>query len=134
MAQAGDFYTIELKLAHLKWGEHRYTNSRGTVYGEGYIAIPARIARSFDLLNLNGTNGDDIPGKNIFFCKSVDGLFEGTLRAQGNQESNSIYAKQFSGDKDLKAVGSWYCRINAEVGDIIKVSWQSPYDILIEKL
>ncbi|MCD8361350.1 MAG: hypothetical protein LUC98_00095 [Lachnospiraceae bacterium] len=88
---------------------------------------------SAELLNQNGTKGADILGKNIFYCKSADGLFEGKLRAQGNQ-SNTLYAKQFSVDKNLKAVGTWYYRINAEVGDIIKVSWQSPYDILIEKL
>ncbi len=81
MAQAGDFYTVTLKKAHLEWGTHRYTNSRGKVYGEGYIKIPSDAAYSFGLLNSNGTSYKDIFGQNLFYCKSKDGLYEGILRA-----------------------------------------------------
>lgn len=133
MAKAGDSFKVTLKEAHLRWGELRYTSSRGTVYGEGYIQIPADVAYSLELLNNNGTFGQDILGQNLFHCKSKDGLYEGVLRAQGTQ-SDTDFAKQFSGDKDLKAIGSWYSAINAEVGDVVQVTWTSPTEIIIEKL
>lgn len=133
MARAGDFYIVILEKAHLEWGTHRYTNSRGTVYGEGYIQIPADIAYSLNLLNYNGTGYTDILGENLFYCTSADGLFEGVLRAQGNQSDNR-FAKQFSGDKNLKSVGSWYQSIAANIGDRVKVTWTSPTDMIIEKL
>lgn len=62
MAHAGDSYVITLKLPHLKWGSYRYTNSRGIVYGEGYIPIPSNIAYTFNLYNQNGAGGTDILG------------------------------------------------------------------------
>ena len=55
-------FTVTVQRAHLEWGTHRYTNSRGIVYGEGYIMIPANCARMYNLLNRNGTNGEDILG------------------------------------------------------------------------
>lgn len=133
MAKAGDAYKVRLKQAHLEWGEHRYTNSRGIVYGEGYIAIPAEYAYDFDLRNKNGAGQKDVFGKNLFYCQSADGLFKGVLRAQGNQDDRR-FAKQFSVDNDLKAIGSWYSQIDAQVGDWIRVAWLSSTDILIEKL
>lgn len=39
-------YEITLKHTHLEWCSYRYTNSRGVVYGEGYIPIPANVAYS----------------------------------------------------------------------------------------
>lgn len=133
MAQAGDTYTVILKEAHLDWGTHRYTNSRGMVYGEGYIKIPSDVAYSFKLLNSNGTSGKDVFGQNLFYCKSKDGLYQGVLRAQGDQ-NDKRYAKQFSADDDLKAIGSWYSAISAAVGDTVRVTWTSPNEIIIEKL
>lgn len=134
MAQKGNSYTIVLKQPHLEWGVHRYTNSRGTVYGEGYIPIPAAYARAFNLLNQNGTNYSDVLGENLFNCVSADGLLAGILRAQGNSGAGDIYAKQFSGDGDLKALGDWFYAVGANVGDRIEVRWTSPTDIVIEKL
>lgn len=133
MAQAGDSYVVELKQAHLEWGEHRYTNSRGIVYGEGYIPIRAEDAYRFNIQNQNGTGYRDIMGVNLFNCESSDGLFRGVLRAQGNQ-SNARFAKQFAGDNNLKAIGLWYSQIDAQVGDRVKVTWLSPTDIKIERL
>lgn len=138
MAQAGDRYTIVLKKSHLKWGEYRYTNSRGIRCGEGYIPIPARYARAFHLLNKKGTkktvNCSDVFGLNLFNCTSADGLYSGVLRAQGNSKKGKIHAKQFAGNKDLKALGDWFRAIDADVGDEISVSWTSPTDVVIEKL
>lgn len=133
MAQAGDTYSVILEEAHLKWGTHRHTNSRDKVYGEGYIKIPSDVAYSLELLNSNGTSGKDIFGQNLFYCKSKDGMYQGILRAQGNQ-NDTRYAKQFSADNDLKAIGSWYSAINAVAGDVVQVTWKSSTEIIIEKL
>jgi len=133
MANAGDSFTITLKRPHLEWGSYRYTDSRGIVYGEGYIPIKAPDAYRLGLFNQNGTNYTDIYGKNLFYCESTDGLFSGVLRAQGNQ-SDECYAKQLAGDKNLKALGDWYYEIGASVGDQIRVYWISKTEIVIEKL
>lgn len=81
----------------------------------------------------NGTRGRDTLGINLFNCHSADGYFNGVLRAQGNQ-NRANFAKQFSADGDLKAIGEWYATISAAVGNIVRVTWNSPTDILIEKL
>ena len=60
MANRGDKYVVVLEKAHLEWGAHRYTGSRDLIYGEGYIKIPASVAYELNILNLNGTDGDDI--------------------------------------------------------------------------
>lgn len=133
MANRGDYYIVELERAHLEWGTHRYTDTRDIIYGEGYIQIPARKAYDFNIYNSNGTGGNDVWGENLFRCTSRDGLFEGVLRAQGNQ-SDDRYAKQFSEDGNLKGIGRWYQRIGARVGDRIQVTWTSSTDIIIEKL
>ena len=132
MANTGNSYTITLRKSHLEWGTHRYTGSRDQIYGEGYIPIPSQYAYSYNLLNNNGTGYRDIMGQNIFNCKSADGLFQGTLRAQGCREAGDKYAKQFSGDGNLKALGTWFAQIGAVVGDRVRVSWVSPVDIVIE--
>lgn len=134
MIQRRGSFTVTVQRAHLEWGEHRYTNSRGIVYGEGYIMIPAPCARTYNLLNSNGTNGDDILGENLFYCRSADGSFYGVLRAQGCHEAGDIYAKQFAGDKNLKAVGDWYYSQSIQVGDRVKVTWVSNIELQIEAL
>jgi len=133
MANKGS-YVISLKKAHLEWGTHRYTGSRGDVYGEGYIPIPAEYAQSLKLYNSNKTAGRDVIGENIFHCVSVDGLFNGEVKAQGCSCEGDPYAKQFSGNNDLKAIGSWYASINAQVGDKIRVTVTGYDTIEIEKL
>lgn len=134
MANAGNTYIITLCKSHLEWGTLRYTNSRDQIYGEGYIPIPADYAHSYGLLNNNGTGYRDILGKNIFYCRSADGLFEGILRAQGCRKAGDKYVKQFSGDGNLKALGTWFAQIGAIVGDRIRVSWVSSTDIVIERI
>ena len=134
MTQRIGSFTVTVQKAHLEWGVHRYTNSRGVVYGEGYILIPASCARKYNLLNLNGTNGEDIFGDNIFYCHSADGTFSGMLRSQGCHEAGDKYAKQFAGDKNLKAVGDWYYSQGVQIGDRVKVTWVSDTEVCIEVL
>ena len=132
MANAGDYYIVTLEKAHLEWGTHRYTGSRPQIYGEGYLHSPRQVAHAFSLYNSNYTGGVDVLGVNVFNCTSVDGLFNGQLKAQGNSGRGDIYAKQFSGNGDLQALGSWYSAIGAQIGDRVEVLWTSPTDIRIE--
>ena len=133
MAKLGH-YTVTLKKVHREWGTHRYTGSRGDVYGEGYIPIPLEKAQSLEIYNSNATAGRDNYGKNLFHCTSRDGNFEGILKAQGCKAEGDIYAKQFSGNDDLKAIGSWYAAINAKIGDRVKVTITAEDTIEIEKI
>lgn len=127
-------YTVTLEKAHLEWGRHRYTNSRGIVYGEGYIAIPSPVARAQQLYNSNQTNGN-VLGQNIFICDSSDGYLSNIeLKAQGSHYAGDIYAKQFSAKGDLKVIGDWYNHMNCSVGDSVKVTWTSPTNIVITKI
>ena len=134
MAVSGNTYTVEVLAAHLNWGTHRYTNSRGLVYGEGYIKIPRRYAESYDIYNSNHSHGD-ILGINIFNCLSTDGFLNNiTIKATGSSYSGDIYAKQFQGNGNLQTIGDWYRHVNANIGDIIEVTWVSNTDIIITKI
>lgn len=131
MAVAGNSYIVEIKEAHLNWGTHRYTNSRGIVYGERYIQIPKQHARSFNIYN-NNFQSDDILGINVFNCSSTDGFLHNVeLKACGSSSAGDIYAKQFQGNGSLQTIGAWYNYIGAQVGDHVEVTWTSPYDIVI---
>ena len=120
MANAGDTFTVELNQAQLEWGTFRFTGSRGLRYGEGYLKIPKPVALNLQLFNGNHTSGYDILGENIFHATSADAADQ--------------YAKQFAGYKDLMALGYWYSQINAKIGDLIRVTFTSPADVVLEKL
>lgn len=134
MAKAGDSFTIKLNKAQLEWGTYRFTGSRGIRYGEGYLKIPQNYARLYNLYNGNHTQKQDILGENIFHATSKDGLYNGFLRSQGCTNAGDPFAKQFAGDKDLMALGNWYAQINAQAGDLVRVTFISSTDILIEKI
>ena len=127
MPDAGDSFTITLNTSHLRWGTFRYTNTRNRIYGEGYIPIPRRFARAFGIFNSNNHDA------NIRYnCTSTDGFYNGVLLAQGCSQAHDIYAKQFAEEGNLKGIGAWYAHVNARVGSHIRVTWTSPYDIVIE--
>lgn len=134
MAVAGDFYIVTLQRAHLEWGTHRYTATRPQIYGEGYLPIPRADAISCRVYNSNYTGGRDVLGLNLFNCTSADGLLICQLKSQGAVAQGDVYAKQFSVNDDLQALGAWYHAVNAQIGDRVKVTWRTPIDIIIEKL
>lgn len=134
MARTGNSYVVTMEKAHLEWGSYRHTDSRGVVYGEGYILIPASYAREYELYNSNYTDGQDTLGKNIFNFRTADGFLSGVLKSQGSRNAGNIYAKQFSVDDDLKALGDWYAHVNMQVGDKVEVRFTSPTDIVIRKI
>ncbi|MGG5461186.1 hypothetical protein [Clostridium sp. B9] len=132
MPRRGDSFTVTLGRTHLNWGTHRYTNSRGYVYGEGYIPIPRRAAVVFGIYNSNYTNRQDILGTNVFNCTSSDGLFCGQVKMCGSSERGDIYAKNLQGNGSLQAIGNWFANCNAVVGGQVRVTWTSTTDISIE--
>ena len=73
MAQTGDTYIVKLKQSHLNWGEHRYTQSREPILGEGYIPIPREHAVRYNIFNSN--NPQIGFGFNKFYATSNDGFF-----------------------------------------------------------
>lgn len=130
MPVAGNSYSIVLKRPHLEWGSYRHTDSRGTVYGEGYIPIPSDVAYAYLIYNSNYVSTG--LGYNLFNCRSVDGFFNGVLKAGGSRQAGDVYAKQFHGNGNLQALGSWFAHMGAVVGDRVEVTWVSPQDIIIE--
>lgn len=131
MAFAGDSYTKQLKPSHLGWGDYRYTNTRGIIYGEAYIPLPKPYAIAFNIFNSN--NSTIGLGYNLFRASSVDGFLNNVmLLAQGSSEAGNIYAKQFSVHGNLKMIGAWYANQNATTNDSVRVTWMSPTDILLE--
>jgi len=130
MPKKDDKFTVTLKKAHIEWGTHRHTSTRGLIYGEGYIQISSENATAFDIYMSNkvGANTE-------YTCNSSDGTLKNViLKASGSQGANLEYAKQFQGSGNLKALGDWYHAINAQVGDKIKVLFTSPTDITLSKV
>lgn len=130
MAKAGDSFIVELKPSHVAWGTYRHTATRDVIEGEGYIPIPISCARNFGIYNSNHISTGF--GYNLFNCSSADGFFSGILKAAGCKEAGDVYAKQFEGNGDLKALGRWFGQCGAKVGDKVKVTWTSATDIIIE--
>lgn len=129
MPNTGDSFITTLKQAHLQWGSHRHSNSRGIVYGEGYLQIPASIARNLNITNSNSKNN------NIYNCTTSDGYLNNvSIKATGCSSAGNIYAKQFHGSGNLQLLGGWFNHINAKIGDKIKIDFISPIDIMLTKI
>lgn len=121
MPDVGDWYEVELKEAHLKWGE--LGPSRRVVtrsYQEAYIQIPLSEARRLNILKAAD-----------YHAVSADGYLNHTVRATGSVNRYSPYAKQFQGKGDLKLIGRWLKDyLNAQVGDLVRVEFTSPFDVM----
>lgn len=129
MPDVGDSFITILKRAHLQWGFHRHTNSRGIRYGEGYLQIPAPIARRLNITNSNSQNN------NRYICNSDDGYLNNvTLKATGCSRAGDIHAKQFHGAGNLRLLGDWFSHINAQIDDRIQIDFISPSEMLLTKL
>ncbi|MDI6047047.1 hypothetical protein [Flavobacterium yafengii] len=130
MPNTNDILITTLRKAHLEWGSHRHTTSRGTVYGEGYLQIPIAKARLLNITNSN-LNGGNI----TYVCNSSDGFLNNVeLKATGSMASGNIYAKQFQGSGNLKVLGDWFSLVNAVIGDKVEIKWTSPTQIILTKL
>lgn len=129
MPNTGDSFITTLKKAHLEWGNHRHTLTRGIVYGEGYLQIPASIARRLNITNSNSQNN------NLYTCSSSDGFLSNVqLKSTGCSHAGGIHAKQFHGSGNLKLLGGWFNHINAQIDDKIRIDFVNPTQILITKI
>jgi hypothetical protein len=129
MPKTGDTFITELKRAHLEWGSHRYTSSRGIVYGEGYLQIPSKIAYQLDITN----NSSTLTSAAYDFSTSDGFINKGKLLASGSQYRKE-YAKQFQGLGNLKLLGNWFISLRVKAGDRIQVDFISQSEILLTKL
>jgi hypothetical protein len=129
MPNTGDSFITTLLQAHLEWGEHRHTNSRGIVIGEGYLQIPADVAYDFEITN----NHSAIRSAEYDFSTSDDYIVNEKLLAAGNQHRVE-YAKQFQGSGNLKLLGNWFNHIDAQIGDQIEIRFISPTEILLTRI
>ncbi|MUP38142.1 MULTISPECIES: hypothetical protein [Labilibaculum] len=129
MPNTNDHFITTLKRAHLEWGSHRHTSTRGIIYGEGYLQISARNARNLNITNSNSTNN------NIYNCNSSEGfLVNVQLKSTGSSRAGAIHAKQFSGRRNLRLLGNWFTHVGARIGDRVEIRFISPTDILLTKL
>lgn len=127
------FYDVELKETYLSWGSYRNTSSRGFIYGEGYLPIPASFAKNNNIYNSNNHNIGI--GFNEFNFFTSDGFINsGILKASGCSNAGNIHAKNLHVSGDLKGLGSWFAHINAQIGDTIRVDFISPNRIELKKL
>lgn len=132
MPVAGDSFTVEILKAHIKWGElpPRKSPTRQQREGESYIKIPAKYAKKFNIFNENKTDANA-----LYSVTCVNGdQIKGNLLAQGCAKAGKIYAKQFSVQDDLKAMGDWYRSVGAQVGGHVKVTFTSSSSLAIEYL
>ena len=129
MPNTGDTFITILKQAHLEWGSHRHTNSRGIIYGEGYLQIPSDVAYKLNITN----DKNPLQSQNYAFSTSDGFIKDGILKASGNQNEEE-FAKQFHGSGNLQLLGDWYHHTNAQVGDRIQIDFISPNEILLIKI
>ena len=130
MPNTGVSFITSLLRAHLEWGEYRHTNTRGTVYGEGYLKIPSENAYNFNITNDKALN---IRSQEYTFSTSDGFIVNGILKASGNQYREE-FAKQFHGSGDLKLLGDWFNHINAQVGDQVRIDFITPTEVLLTKI
>lgn len=129
MPKAGDLFITTLKKAHLEWGKHRHTTTRGIVIGEGYLQIPAEVAYDLEITN----SSSSLRSAEYTFSTSDGFIVNNKLLASGNQGQEE-FAKQFHGLGDLKLLGDWYNHLNAQIGDQIEIKFISPTEILLTKI
>lgn len=131
MPHTGNYYIATLKKTHVRWGTHRTTLSRPKIKDEGYIPIPSKYAKAFNITNVNNLK----IRSNIYKFSTSDGFFKDEkLKASGSSVAGNIYAKNLHGNNNLKLLGIWFKNIQATIGDQIKVEFVSPEEILLTKL
>ncbi len=112
-------YFVQIKDAHIHWGERRKTKTRKIRKKESYIAIPASYAYEYNI-----RKGE------VYKCTTDNGqVYE--LKAAGSQ-SKRDFAKQFEGNGSLKILYDWYEFNNAKEGDYVVVSIYDDRNIKIE--
>lgn len=133
MAKSGDQFIVTLGKTHLGWGTHRYKESRTIIREEGYLPIPASVAKKIGLYNSN--HSETGLGFNEFeFSTSDKFITNKKLKSSGASKGGDIYAKNFHGSGELKLLGSWFNHIGATEDDKIKIEFISPTELILSKI
>lgn len=129
MPKAGDSFVVEVLDIHVGWGTYpkRRSPTRSSTPGEGYIKIPKPEAIKFNIFNSN------MMGANTLYSVTTKNgcPIEEMLLAQGCSQQGDIYAKQFSAQGNLKAIGGWYASVHAQPGGHVEVCFTSPTSLTI---
>ena len=113
-------YIVDIGEIHLDLGREREE-------GEGYIKIPLQKAKELELYNSTYLGKDEY-GINLFYAEFIDGFRENevvilkTTGHSGKESTNSIYAKNLQGLKDLKLIKEWFDYNNATTSNKVRVS------------
>jgi len=130
MPKKNDTYTVKLKESHLKnWGTHRNKNTREKIDNESYIPIPKDQAKEYNILNSNQSKENT-----IYTAKFKNTNIEVKVLASGSNKAGDIYAKQFHGKGNLKALTPGYEAIGAKVGDEITITFIDETTFEVEKV
>ncbi|WP_407485515.1 phospholipase D-like domain-containing protein [Elizabethkingia miricola] len=130
MPNTGDTFSVPLKKTHLGWGTYRKTNTRRRISNEGYLPIPIKFARLFNITNMHNKKQS-----NVYKVSTSDGfLNDKELKASGNRKKGDMYAKNLHGNGDLKLLGTWFNHLRLQVGDVIKIEFVNPSEILLTKV
>ena len=131
MPNRGDRFETHL---YARWGERRpigkrETASRDVILEEAYIHIPQQAARAYGIYMSNRADANT-----DYDAYDEAGNFIATLKAQGNIAGGNVYAKQFSGSGNLKALAPWIGHYNITDDDTLEVEFLSPTSIRITKI
>jgi len=121
-----DSYTYQ------NWGEYspkRDSESRTEMLSEAYLAIPQKYAKKYDIYmsNKKGANTD-------YDAYDQNGNYICVLKAQGNVGKGHVYAKQFSGSGNLKALEKWIKMYNISDSDTIEIKFLSSSELKLTKV
>lgn len=136
MPKAGDRFIVQLSETHLKWGTFRFTSSREPIYGETYIPIPKNKAQQYNIFNSNKCIVDTL-GVNIYNYSAYinnNKFSEGILKASGCSKAGDAYAKNLSGNGNLKMLSPWIYNAGILLGDYVEVLFASPTNIELRKV
>jgi hypothetical protein len=105
------------------WGTYnpkRYSHSRDIEFNEAYIPIPRNEARRLDIFMSN------MPNVNLLYDAYDEGdNYICTLKAQGCSTKGDVFAKQFAGNDNLKALADWILYNEITDNDTIEVEFLS---------
>lgn len=113
------------------WGTYdpkRLSTSRVTELDEAYIVIPKYVAEQFSIYMSN-----KIGANTSYEAYDDQGNFICTLKAQGCSTKGDVFAKQFAGKGNLKALSSWILINKITDADTIEVEFLSPYSLKLTK-
>lgn len=130
MPKKGDKFTSH---SYQRWGEpepvgKRSSESRNTVLKESYLHIPQSAAKKYGIFNSNKAGA-----QTNYDAYDKDGNKIATLKAQGDTKSGEVYAKQFSGSGNLKAMFPWLSKNKITDDDELEIEFLSEHSIKVEK-